>query len=403
MREPDKWQKELQKLSDYAESDVNKKLFKYYRKALKEIKKEMKVFIENYEKLSFSKRLEAERLLENGKQIDKILRETYEQANGEIEKYTHSEAERAYYGTWYALEGAHNVQLNMNMLPERYIEQLVHHPVKGQVFSKRLYKHRNKLAKETTTALLDAARKGKSYAVAAKQIADLTEASYKRAFRIARTEGGRVQSTAKQRSYEEAKKKGVDIKKQWMSTLDNDTRDTHRALDGQEVEVEGKFVTEYGNEADGPRLFGIAEEDIHCRCTTITVVNGVAPELRINNETGQTVPYKNFKEWFDYKKKRMESGIIGLNTRDSIEIKGISEHHFDRMVQRNVSFSDTKDALVNPLEIKPDKVDEKGRSSRKYVGGKTSVVINPVTGNIITTHKTSRKTVERLRKRGGNS
>lgn len=299
--ELDKWQKEIERLSFFEENAVNKKLFKYYRQALIDIKKEMKVFIENYETLSFSKRLEAERLLQNGKQIDKILRDMNKEVNNTIEKYVHGQAERGYYGSWYAMEGAHNIQLDMNMLPERYIKQLVHHPVKGQVFSKRLYKQRNLLAKETTTALLDAARTGKSYAVVAKQINELTEASYKRALRIARTEGGRVQSTAKQRSYVEAKKKGVDLKKKWLSTLDSKTRDTHQGLDGQVVEIEGKFVSPNGHEADGPRLFGVASEDIHCRCTTITEVNGMSPGLRRDNE-GYEFPYRNYEEWHNDKK-----------------------------------------------------------------------------------------------------
>ncbi|MBN6206292.1 hypothetical protein JYK21_07495 [Ralstonia pickettii] len=303
MQELDKWQKELEQLSNYAESAVNKKLFKYYRQALIEIKKEMKVFIENYENLSFSKRLEAERLLQNGKQIDMILRETYQQANKAVEDYAKTEAERGYYGTWYAMEGAHNLQLDMNMLPEKYIKQLVHHPVKGKVFSKRLYKYRDRLAKETTNALLDAARKGKSYAVAAKQINELTEASYKQAFRIARTEGARVQSRTKQRSYVEAKKKGVDLKKKWLSTLDKVTRDSHQYLDGQVVEIEEQFETKDGYKADGPRLFGVASEDIHCRCTTTTEVEGFSPELRRDNETGDTFPYKNYNEW---KKDRID-------------------------------------------------------------------------------------------------
>lgn len=295
--ELDKWQKEIERLSYFEENTVNKKVFKYYRQALIEIKKELKVFIDNYENLSFSKKLEAERLLLNGKQIDKILRDMNKEVNNTIEKYVHDSAKLGYYGAWYAIEGAHNIQLDMNMLPEKYIKQLVHHPVKGKVFSKRLYKHRDRLAKETTNALLDTARKGKSYAVAAKQINELTEASYKRALRIARTEGGRVQSTAKQRSYVEAKKKGVDLKKKWLSTLDSKTRDTHQGLDGQVVEIEDKFVSPNGHKADGPRLFGVASEDIHCRCTTITEVNGISPELRHDNMSNEEFPYKTYNEW----------------------------------------------------------------------------------------------------------
>ncbi|WP_440896251.1 phage minor head protein [Amphibacillus sp. Q70] len=316
MQEMDKWQKEIDRLSYFEENAVNKKLFRYYRQALIDIKKEMKVFMDNYENLSFSKRLEAERLLENGKQIDKILRDINGQVNNTIEKYIHDSAERGYYGSWYAMEGANNIQLDMNMLPEDYIKQLVHHPVKGKVFSKRLYSYTNKLAKQVTTSLLDAARTGKSYAVAAKNISEMTEATYKRAFRIARTEGGRVQSTAKQRSYVEAKKKGVDLKKKWLSTLDNNTRDTHQGLDGQVVEIEEQFESLNGNKADGPRLFGVASEDINCRCTTITEVNGMSPELRRDNE-GNEFPYKNYDEWYNKRIEEQErsasDGDFGAN------------------------------------------------------------------------------------------
>lgn len=62
------------------------------------------------------------------------------------------------------------------------------------------------------------------------------------------------------------------------------------------VEVEEQFESLDGYKADGPRLFGVASEDIHCRCTTITVVNGISPELRRDNE-GNEFPYKIYKEW----------------------------------------------------------------------------------------------------------
>lgn len=325
--ELDKWQKEIERLSFFEENAVNKKLFKYYRQALIDIKKDMKEFMDNYEKLSFSKRLEAERLLQNGKQIDKILRDMNKEVNNTIEKHVKGAAERGYYGSWYALEGITGLNLDMNMLPEKYIKELVNRPVKGQRFSSRLYKHRNQLAKETTGALLDAARTGKSYAVAAGRINELTEASYKKALRIARTEGGRVQSTTKQRSYVEAKKKGVDIQKQWMSTIDGRTRHSHQSLDGQIVEVEEKFESEDGYEADGPRLFGIAKEDVHCRCTTITVVKGVSPELRANNTDGEIGDYKNYNEWYNSKKNSNKvSGQSLMRFTDSIKGNMSDEH-----------------------------------------------------------------------------
>ncbi|MDY7044421.1 phage minor head protein [Virgibacillus sp. M23] len=331
MNQMDKWQKEINQLSQFSENATNKKLFKYYREALIDIKKEMKVFMDDYENLSFSKKLEAERRMEVVKQIDGILRDTYDKANGSISDHVKGEVERGYYGTWYAMEGAKNIELDMSMLPEKYIKQLVHRPVKGQVFSKRLYKHRNKLAKQVNAALLDAAVRGKGYAVAAKNVSELTEASYKRAFRIARTEGGRVQSTAKQKSYKEAAKKGVKLKKKWLSTLDGNARDTHQDLDGQTVEVNEQFTTSEGNSADGPRLFGVAEEDINCRCTTITEVNGISPELRRDNEDKETFPYRDFDEWYTAK--------TNANSK-SIEYNYIDRKAYEKILSEGFKLTD---------------------------------------------------------------
>lgn len=91
------------------------------------------------------------------------------------------------------------------------------------------------------------------------------------------------------------------------------------------------------------------------------------------------------------KQKEVKSAIIGLKTSDDISIKDISNHFVERAVERKVGTETIKDALLNPLEIKAIKYDDKGRPSQKYVGKDTSVVINPVTGNIATTHKTSSK------------
>ena len=163
-----------------------------------------------------------------------------------------------------------------------------------------MYTNQNKLAQEATTALLQGAFKGEVYAKVAKRVGELTEANYKQALRIARTEGGRVQSSAKQKSYEDAEAMGIKIEKQWLSTLDEKTRTSHQTVDGQRVEINEKFTVD-GKQADGPRLFGIAWLDINCRCTTIPVVKDIAPEFRVDNTTGKRIKYTNYQDWADAK------------------------------------------------------------------------------------------------------
>ena len=251
--------------------------------------------------------MEVENRLKTANRIDGILNDLNSWSDAEIRRYIENEIEVGYYGTWYALEGAENVQLDFGILPERYIETLVNEKVNGQTFSKLLYKKRDELAERVTSALLTSAINGKGYAYAAKEVGELTEASYKQALRIARTEGGRAQSTAKQKAYKEATEKGVQLEKRWLSTLDKKTRHSHQELDGQTVAVDGQFNFN-GHKADGPRLFKRASLDINCRCTTVAVVNGIAPDVRKDNLTGEQIEYTNYKDWYASKKTQQTMG-----------------------------------------------------------------------------------------------
>lgn len=307
MKQLDKWNKELESLSNVSYKNMDKELFTYYKDALKNIKVEIKQYIDAYDELSFSKRLEVEQQINAAKRIDEILWGLSDKKNPAISQYISGEVTTGYYGAWYALEEAENLQLNFPVLNEGYIENLVEKKVAGKTFSKRMYEHRDDLAEKVTTALLNGAVKGKGYSSVAKEIGELTEADYKQSLRIARTEGGRVQSTAKQKAYKEAVNKGVKMEKMWLSTLDKKTRHSHQELDGQTVAVDGKFNFN-GYTADAPRLFGNASLDINCRCTTIAVVNGLTPELRKDNITKETIEYKKYSDWYGSKKVQNEIG-----------------------------------------------------------------------------------------------
>lgn len=300
---------------------MDSEIYNFYKDTLKQMKVEIKDYLERYEELSFSKRLELENQFKRAGRIDEILSDLSGKTAQSVTDYARDELQLGYNGVWYAIEGAENVQLDFGMLPERYINELVTKKVDGKNFSTRLYQYRKELADRTTTALLSAAANGEGYRKVAKQIGELTEANYKQALRIARTEGGRVQSTAKQKAYEEAEQMGVDLQKQWMSTLDTKTRYSHQVLDGQVVDVEDEFVSEQGNKAQGPRLFGVAGEDINCRCTTITIVNGISPATRKDNESKEIIKYTNYKEWAEAKGLKPKTKEISKYSMFNEEIR----------------------------------------------------------------------------------
>jgi SPP1 gp7 family putative phage head morphogenesis protein len=92
-----------------------------------------------------------------------------------------------------------------------------------------------------------------------------------RAARIARTETGSIMNAAHQDVFS---KSDVVHSKRWVSMRDQDVRDTHRDLDGHEVDKSDDFITSTGNRLRYPNdPDGVPEEIIQCRCTMIGVTD----------------------------------------------------------------------------------------------------------------------------------
>lgn len=298
MEQLDKWNKELENLESKRFKETDSELFNLYRKSLVDIKKRLYKYAEEYENLSFSNRLEVERYFQVAKEVEKILATAYPDVESTIKNHVTESAEQGYYGLWYGIEESQKINLAMPLINHDYIQNIVNQPVAGKRLSKRLYDNRDALAKNVTNNIVEGLFAGKGYKYTAKRVSDQTEASYRQSLRIVRTESGRVQSTTNQQSAENAKALGIDMQKKWLSTLDKRTRRHHQELDGQTVDIEEEFTIN-GHSALGPRLFGVAEQDINCRCTTINIVNGITPEMRYDQENSERIPFQSYEEWCD--------------------------------------------------------------------------------------------------------
>ncbi len=112
-------------------------------------------------------------------------------------------------------------------------------------------------------------------ALSEEQIEQMTDAYHRRAIAlrsrtIARTEGLRATSYGSLARAQEVLDENPDLEvtKRWLSTDDERTRDTHRDLQGKEVEgILTNFVTSHGNLIRWPLdQEAAAEEVINCRC-----------------------------------------------------------------------------------------------------------------------------------------
>jgi len=120
------------------------------------------------------------------------------------------------------------------------------------------------------------------------------------AIRNARTAMTSAQNAGRIESYHYAQSIGISLKKEWLATLDNRTRDEHRALDGQKVDVDepfkigGEEIMYPGDpDAAGHLVYG-------CRCTMTSAIDGVEdldPVYRRDNISGEKIEDMSFKEW----------------------------------------------------------------------------------------------------------
>lgn len=171
---------------------------------------------------------------------------------------------------------------------------------------------------------------GMAYDDIARNIKQMTGAPLSRANAIVRTEGHRIQQASQEDARQAAKSKGADVVKQWDATLDSDTRDTHRRLDGQIREVDEPFEMD-GKTAMYPGEFGDPAEDCNCRCVALTRARAAmdADELKTMQERAKTFKLDKSKSFDDFKEKYLKatktlekpgkSGIMEVGKKTHVE------------------------------------------------------------------------------------
>lgn len=149
---------------------------------------------------------------------------------------------------------------------------------------------------------------GLSYNEIARNIANASKAPRSRAATIVRTESHRIREESRNDARDMAKKKGADVVKQWDSTLDGDTRKSHRKLDGQIREVDEPFEVD-GKKAMYPGDFGRPEEDINCRCISLTRARWELDEAELETlkKRAEFFGIDKTDDFADYEKKYLAS------------------------------------------------------------------------------------------------
>lgn len=134
----------------------------------------------------------------------------------------------------------------------------------------------------------------------AKRIAQATgETNMNAMMRNARTMHTGAENAGRIEGLHQAQRLGINVKKRWLATLDNHTRDSHRDLDGQVQEVDDPFTSPLGKIMFPGDPSAFPGNVWNCRCT-LTYVYPEYPDSMAQRRdalTGALVAAMSYKEW----------------------------------------------------------------------------------------------------------
>lgn len=301
----EKRQAEVEKvLLDY-EKQCLKDLQKTYTEALADVKGKLRALLGREETQSVVYQVQFQKTLEA--QLQSALDVLKDKSINSVGDFLNKTYEDGYLGTVYSIQGQ-GIPVNIGIDHEQ-LARTVNRRTDTMQFSQRLYDNVDRLGVAFKSQMSRGIANNSTYSKIAKQLAMESEANYKQAMRIVRTEGGRVKSEAKLDSMKKAKDAGADIVKQWDATFDGKTRAEHRYLDGQIREIGEPFEDSKGRKAQAPHKFGVASMDINCRCIVVERARWAVEGEEMPNKVdgaGDLVEAKNYKEWKEKYQRKQE-------------------------------------------------------------------------------------------------
>lgn len=248
-----KYEKEVEKQLLDNEKEILKELQKSYTEALSSIKTRINELLNKSDDLTQSQiyQLNFQRNLE--KQVTAIIDVLKNDIKTNTNTYLAKMYEDGFIGTSYNLSKEYNLNTYLEINQAAVLE-IVNKPIENMTFADRTDVNMNDFKKNVKSEISRGFATSRTYAEMSKSISLVAERSLYKAYRIARTEGLRIQSESKLEYAKKVKDKyGADLVKQWDSTLDGKTRPEHQQLDGQIKEIDEDFECS-GGKAKAPRI-----------------------------------------------------------------------------------------------------------------------------------------------------
>lgn len=359
-----------------SEKEVIEQLTKHYQMALDDINRKIRILQSDELTQSRVYRIEYQKALKM--QVEGILEKLHSDEYTTIQQFLSHSYTDAFVGTVYDMFGQ-GVPFIMPIDNNAAVKAVI----TDSKISEGLYEHlgvdTRKLKDSIRSEITRGIAAGLPHSEIARNIAAYAKAPFGRAKNIVRTESHRIQQASRYDAQNMAKSRGADVVKQWNSTLDGDTRKSHRKLDGQIRELDEYFEMD-GKKARYPGDFGDPAEDCNCRCQILQRARIALDEdeLKTLQERAEFFGLDKNDDFEDFKKKYLKasekenlplekvgkSGIIKeKDTTQGIGIqyfanKGISKQN-DKQLQKSIgswkaNVEKHKDKVNNPAKYDKD-------------------------------------------------
>lgn len=302
-----KWEKKFLDYRLEEEKKVLKELEEHYEAALAEVEKVLKKLDDDDPVFLpvVIRRKEYQRYIKQ--QIEAALDKLHANEYETIEEFVNDSYTDGFVGVMYSLHGQ-GIPLLLPVDRNLVVKAVQMETKLNKPLFESLGADTKKLQKVITNEITRGIIAGKLYSEITRNIANAAKIPLKRARTILRTEAGRVQEEATMDAARKSKKSGADVLKQWCAILDAVTRPTHKRLDGQIREIDEPFEID-GKKAMQPHGFGIAEEDINCRCTLLIRARAAMDkdELNVLRERARKAGVDKSQEFEEFKKKYLDA------------------------------------------------------------------------------------------------
>ena len=254
------------------------------------------------------------------KQVGDIFDKMQENQFTTVSDYLTECYENGFIGTLYDLQGQ-DIPLCFPLDQEQMVRAIQLDSKISKGLYSRLGEDVSLLKRKIASEISRGIATGMSYQQMARQLASVSNTGYNNAVRIARTEGHRIQCQAGMDACYKAKEKGANVVKQWDATLDDRTRESHIAVDGQIRELDEPFSNGLMFPGDPS---GGAAEVINCRCALLQRARWAleGASTKMNNFTKQLETFESPKEYDEFKKAFFsKENKVFMNYVDKMENK----------------------------------------------------------------------------------